>query len=747
MSPRHLVRFWAIGSVAFVLAFGTLLLPAIADDADETTYDRNSEREWTDVDGNSTTGRFSGVIRDEVLINSGGRVNRVKLSSLSESDIAWLWGLHNQEGKLNQLPIEYRERPVVSEPEAMPDEPMPAEPMPYDPSTPEETTTPADPAMPATGSEPAADEESLDLRAERVWTVNGNPVRGRWSGLINSEILINADGRVQRIQLSELSEYDLAWLWDVYNAQGNLADLPIEYRERPQNPIRPEMTAPSEVAGSDVPEGTVANADELYSTETYRDWTDDPINARFMRFTTQDRLLVTDRGRMHTIPFDDLSQDDLAWLRGYHAHHGIDGELPDRLRPRGPNQPGAATIANLRDTRTWTDREGNTLQGSFSSIRTDQVSIHRGAGQGWIEVHLAQLAIGDLTWLQNALRNEGRIRELPLVFRDAPDNGQTEADLVRLRRHGGNRQWRLYNGQTFVGAFDRVEDGIVIVDEYEAEEREEHWNDLSDADHEYLKNRLARETPAEFFPAQTDLVASADDLAADRRVWTDRDGNQIVAKFKNLAAMNTVAVFDTADGEVRYIYEYISNDDQESIRGVTQQNQQTQIAQGGGRPGGGYSSTPPGFTAGPPGFSSGPPGFSSGPGPGMRGGPTAGHGGINNPGGSQPHMGGGIGTNPGGTGGASGIHHEPFDSGFHEPSIPDLPSYTGPQIPDIQVPTFEWVYKCDNCGAEFNESSGLKMGDPCPNCSRTRFPVSFPLRWMIIGGVVLVSFVIRKLSR
>lgn len=742
MSPRNLIQFWATGWVALALLLCIFDSSVLADDGGETTYDRNAEREWTDINGNAMTGRFSGVIRDEVLINSGGRVQRVKLSSLSEVDIAWLWGLHHQEGRLNQLPVEYRERPEVTVPETTTDDPMPV-----DPAPPDEATTPVDPPMPV-DDDASAGEASLDLRTERVWTVNSNPVTGRFSGLIGAEILINAGGRVQRFPLSELSEYDLAWLWDVYNAQNKLADLPVEYRERPENPIRPEMTIADDAGPDDAP-ATEANADESYGTEAYRDWTtaEEPINARFMRFTTQDRLLVTDRGHMHTIEFDDLSPDDVAWLRGYHAHHGIESELPERLRPRTPNQPGGATIASLRDTRTWTDREGNTIQASFSSIHGEEVSLHRGSGQGWIDVHLAQLSIADLIWLQEALRNEGRLRELPLVFRDAPDDGQTEADLVRLRRQSGMRQWRLYNNQAFVAAFDRVEAGIVYVDLPEtATQREEHWNDLSDADHEYLKERLRLETPADFFPAQRELSASPEQQAAGMRVWTDREGNQIVGSFKNLTAMNTVVVFDTAEGEARYIYEYLSNDDQAVIQGVTQQNQQTQIAQGGGA-GAGYSSTPPGFSAGPPsfnsgypGFNGGSPGFSSGP-SGVTGGPVGGHSGgsfpgttgFNHPGGSVPQFGGPMGT-----------HDEPFNSSFNEPSFPEVPSFTtGPQVPDIQVPTFEWVYKCSNCGTEFNESSGLKQGDPCPRCSGRRFNLPWWAYCLIIGIPVAIRLMNR----
>lgn len=687
--------------LALLLTWTAWSLPAAADDASETTFDRNAEREWTDVNGVKLTGTFSGVIRDEVLINAGGRVTRVRMSTLSEADIAWLWGLHNQEGNLSQLPVEYRDPPMAAEPESTVDEPPAAD------ALPNESTTPAQPA------------DGDGQNSDRTWTIGGNSIQGKFSGIIGTEILINVSNRVQRYRLSELSDWDRAWLWDVYNALGKLDDLPIEYRDRPVNPLPPDAPMTSDASASDP-----ANA-ALYAVDATREWANpegDPFMARFEGFRGQDYVSLHDGVRSIRWSIDNLSQADVDWIRSYHAHHGIENELPDRLRPRTPNVPGS-DVADLGDVRTWTDRDGNTIQGRFTSISGEQVSIFRGHGIGWQDVHLAQLARTDLIWLQSALRAEGRLSELPLVFRDPPDEDATDSELVRERRQGGLRQWERYNGQTFVGSYQRVSEGIVQINENEAGLREEYWNDLSAEDHAYLRDRLERETPAGFFPDQRGLTPSQEEQAAGMRVWTDREGNQIVGSYSHLTARSTVVVFDTSAGEAEYIYEYLSNDDQAIIQGVTRQNQQT--AQGGTS---GYTSNGPGYGA-----------------------PSGGHGG-----GYQAPYGSGVGSYQPPTGGPIGSHapygsqigQDPFSTGAGSdyastPSFDFTPQTNVPDLPEMSLPVFEWTYKCSNCGAEFDESSGLKQGDPCPKCSGNRFR----LPWWAYLGLLVIPFVIRKVNR
>ncbi len=440
-----------------------------------------------------------------------------------------------------------------------------------------------DAAEPATaGGATSGSEQPSDPNGGRTWTVNGNPIQGKFSGVIGTEIRINVNNRVQGFELSELSDYDLAWVWDVFNALGKLDDLPVEFRVRPENPMPPDGSVPAQAVGDS---------------------------------------------------------------------------------PTGASNPNAST-ASLSDTRTWIDGDGNTIQGSYSSIRGETLSILV-RGQGWQEVHLAQLARNDLIWLQNALRNEGRLSELSLVFRDPPAADASDSELAQQRRQGGMRQWTLYNGQTFVGAFYRVADGIVQIYDNEQALREEHWNDLSDEDNAYVKERLGLETAAGFFPAQRDLVLSPEDQTAGMRSWTDRDRNQIIAAFSYLTAMNTVAVFNTPSGEARYIYEYISNDDQGVIQGINEQNQQTQIAQGGTSSGGFYSSNAPSHGSSP-----------------IPSGGHAGESGVpNNPGaGSQFSSSTGVGGD-----GANSPAQQPVQS---TPSVPQSTPTTGPITTNTGVEGF-----------------------------------------------------------
>jgi DNA-directed RNA polymerase subunit RPC12/RpoP len=52
------------------------------------------------------------------------------------------------------------------------------------------------------------------------------------------------------------------------------------------------------------------------------------------------------------------------------------------------------------------------------------------------------------------------------------------------------------------------------------------------------------------------------------------------------------------------------------------------------------------------------------------------------------------------------------------------------------MPTFEYVYKCDNCGAEFSEADGVKTGDACPKCSGGS---NFRLRGGTVRGLVALA--------
>ncbi|MCA9034429.1 MAG: hypothetical protein KDA91_04820 [Planctomycetaceae bacterium] len=140
--------------------------------------------------------------------------------------------------------------------------------------------------------------------------------------------------------------------------------------------------------------------------------------------------------------------------------------------------------------------------------------------------------------------------------------------------------------------------------------------------------------------------------------------------------------------------------------------------------GGGYSS------GGSGGYSSGEHDAGSSGGYGMGStGPGNMNPGLMNPGNMNPgyqppgsSFSGGVDPMPGefGSDGGFGSHDPSASSGFPSGNSggfapPSFEPPAPPQMPDI--PQFEWVFQCDNCGAEFDSSSGLKQGDACPNCS------------------------------
>ena len=94
----------------------------------------------------------------------------------------------------------------------------------------------------------------------------------------------------------------------------------------------------------------------------------------------------------------------------------------------------------------------------------------------------------------------------------------------------------------------------------------------------------------------------------------------------------------------------------------------------------------------------------------------------------------------------------PPSANFGPPGAPPV-NNPGSGIPagpeDGSMDGFEWIYKCEDCGAEFTEADGVKEGDSCPKCpwyKRLRMRnvgrlIGFAV-FLAIGGI---SFVARKL--
>lgn len=276
--------------------------------------------------------------------------------------------------------------------------------------------------------------------------------------------------------------------------------------------------------------------------------------------------------------------------------------------------------------------------------------------------------------------------------------------------------------------------------------------------------------------------------ASGKRTWTDINGNKLQAELVSVTGL-TVQL-KTANGEVQtFPISGFSIQDQQFLRTAGGGESDAGVPGAGmpaggvpgGLPGSGFPGLPnmpgsvnpatglpgemPGFPnmGGAPGGmppGSMPPGsfpgaamsssvnMSPGGVPGMSG-PMIPPGGASQPGfsgapGMMPgafnemNPSGAPGSMPGGTGFEPGMSAPP---GMPQSSAPDFspPQFNPPQFnppPSPAMPTFEYVYKCDNCGAEFSEADGVKTGDACPKCSGGS---NFRLRGGSVRGLVALA--------
>ncbi|MFO0978687.1 MAG: hypothetical protein U0996_19930 [Planctomycetaceae bacterium] len=120
----------------------------------------------------------------------------------------------------------------------------------------------------------------------------------------------------------------------------------------------------------------------------------------------------------------------------------------------------------------------------------------------------------------------------------------------------------------------------------------------------------------------------------------------------------------------------------------------------------------------------------------MMGAPGASQPGFSSAPGMTPGMGPGM--MPGGTGFEPGVGGPPEQPAMAEPAQFQPPQFQPPEFqpPAAAMPVFENVYKCDNCGAEFSDADGVKIGDACPKCSGGS---SFRLRGGAVRGLVALA--------
>ena len=247
---------------------------------------------------------------------------------------------------------------------------------------------------------------------------------------------------------------------------------------------------------------------------------------------------------------------------------------------------------------------------------------------------------------------------------------------------------------------------------------------------------LQETTASAFYPAPAVQSGTNERV----RTWTDIFGQSITAEFAGVHSDNVLLKINGGQPQAFPRMGFVAGDRQwitehENDPILNDSPPSNRMPPSTGSPG-----TPPGNRPGFPGNRPGHgfPGTPGFPGSGMPSKPQLpGDGGSSmsdrmppaygQPGGTQP---GGTGTShpdsmhgaespafgaPGMGGFGPGNTHPESNNPF--PEIPE-PSF---QPPEFSPPVFEYIFKCDQCGTEFDSSSGVKQGDACPKCSSSSF--------------------------
>ncbi|MFM7056158.1 MAG: FmdB family zinc ribbon protein [Planctomycetota bacterium] len=296
------------------------------------------------------------------------------------------------------------------------------------------------------------------------------------------------------------------------------------------------------------------------------------------------------------------------------------------------------------------------------------------------------------------------------------------------------------------------------------------------------------------------------------RIWTDVNGNQLQARFISSNALQ-VTLELVSGGQKNFPIAGFRSEDQQLIRQLADPAASEQPGVPGSSGGPGQPLGSPGFPGMPggpgapapsfpglPGNAPGSAGFPGAglPGPGfpggLPGGPSSGPGfpGSLSPGGSFPPGAGtptlpqapqtagsplgspnpdspaensaasAPGMPPFGGGGGFGPPNQPGAGGFGPPGQPGAgfgPAGGPPAInPGDGIPSgpdgepmggFEYIYRCEDCGAEFTEADGVKEGDTCPKCpwyKRVRMRnVGRLIGFAACLAIGAISFIVRKI--
>lgn len=532
--------------LAFFCAIVSLIFLSQALIAEES-YERFMVRTWTYRDGTEATGKLITVSGSIATLRLDGKGTvRVPLEKLSVKDLNWLYEYHKQKKQLSFLPPKYRKLQAEG-PESKP-QPETAEPVEA-----ASETKQSEKSMPAQ----TAAEESYKPFTVREWTFkDGKHHTAKFLSLSDGKVHLQKEPlELLQVSLDQLSQKDLNWVIEYHRRNKLQAFLPKEYQgaEAKNSPVGGGPPAK-------VPPGKIKMNNPIEAGQN-------PLKVAQEKFEAQkekQRKEMREKAKA-------LAKDD----------------DPDVIKANTKIAP--ELVAVFRDARVWTDKKGQKSEARFHGINGREV-MFVGRGLGFIKVHLGTLSDEDLQLLREALKMHGRMAELPFVYRDDLDPDLSTMKLKQILRVNNQRQWTDLSGNKVGASYVKMEDGVVtlLITATGASQEFPYLNFTSE-DQEFVQERLKKEIPGNFFPAEAagvDLSFTPVERENDFRIWTDRNKRQIKGKFVRLAYGNSVAVINTGEKEELFITEFFSDPDLSLIK-PRKQKETNQLAKNGtGNPGG-----------------------------------------------------------------------------------------------------------------------------------------------------------------
>ncbi|QDV48266.1 DNA-directed RNA polymerase subunit P [Gimesia fumaroli] len=610
----------------------------------EESYERFTVRTWTYRDGTKGTGKLITVTGPTVTLKLEGQGTvRVPLEKLSVKDLNWLYEYYKRKKQLSFLPPEYRKpQTAVPESKPQPETPKPADTAP-DRKQPEKS-------MPV---KPEA-EESYKPFTVREWTLkDGKQHQAKFLSLsLNKALLQKEPVGLLQIPLDQLSQKDLDWVIEYHRRNKMQGLLPKEYQSEKAGNLSggvPSVKSPS---------ATIKMKHPIKPGENPLKVAQEKAEARMEKQREEMREKVKA-----------LAKD--ADPNVIKADTEIDPTL----------------VAALRDFRVWTDKKGQKSEARFSSINGREVMFVT-RNTGFARVHIGTLIEEDLQLLRDALKMHGRMDEIPLVYREDLDPNLSPTKLKQIIRVNNHRKWTDLSGNSVGASYVKMEDGnVTLIITKTGATQEFPYLNFSAEDQEYVQERLRKEIPGNFFPAEAagvDLSITPQERENEFRIWTDRSKRQIKGKFVRLAYGKSVAVINTGEKEELFITGFFSDQDLSLIKPREKKKTEQLAMNGGGNPG-----IPGGMNRGFPGRI---PGAMTGNSPFSNQNPNR----MN-----------------------ENLHFKqrtfscPLCKKTHKSD-----SHFFTQCPHCGLKDTDSIYTCENCSRSFKTDSFQGVTAPCPHCNK-----------------------------